>query len=125
MSKYYKDRLSALVVKYTNQNTKSRFEGIVVIGNGCSTYIVGYKSNHWEYMCFEPYTPTPQELAEWGETETLINDNPKDIAIQPTDVEIRLRCLEMACERLMDTIFASEDIVIEAQEFYDWITKKD
>ena len=125
MSKYYKDRLSALVVKYTNQNTKSRFEGIVVIGNGCSTYIVGYKSNHWEYMCFEPYTPTPQELAEWGETETLSNDNPNKVELSDKDINLRLECLKLAVELNRDFKYKTSHFTNRAQDFYDWITKKD
>ena len=122
MSKYYKSINSPLVIKATAILQSGDFEGKVIVA---TEHHKLFKIKFWIGSQFEPYTPTPQELAEWGETETVTNDNPKDIAIQPTDVEIRLRCLEMACERLMDTIFASEDIVIEAQEFYDWITKKD
>jgi hypothetical protein len=68
------------------------------------------------------YTPTPQELIEWGETATLTNDNPNKVEVDDKDVNLRLECLKLAIELNkrnvgLDMAYCLE----EAIESYNWI----
>lgn len=62
--------------------------------------------------------PTPEELAEWGETATLSNDNPNKVEVDDKDVNLRLECLKLAVE------LKPIDPVLVAGYFYNWITQK-
>lgn len=69
MSKYYKDKTGCQIIKFiSNTDDLECFKGIVLTGDKGSK--VGEICDSWLRECFEPYTPTPEELAEWGETET-------------------------------------------------------
>jgi hypothetical protein len=86
--------------------------------------VAGIDKKQGEYLSslhtgyYEPYTPTPQELIEWGETATLTNDNPNKVEVDDKDVKLRLKCLELAI------MGYNTDAIDKANDFYEWITKK-
>ena len=116
MSKYYKSINSPLVIKATAILQSGDFEGKVIVA---TEHHKLFKIKFWIGSQFEPYTPTPQELAEWGETETLDNDNPNKVEVSDKDINLRLECLKLAITN------GGGDTWNVAQDFYDWITKKD
>ena len=70
------------------------------------------------YKHNKPYTPTPQELIEWNEMLLSTNDNPNKVEVDDKDVNLRLKCLELAI------MGYNTDAIDKAQEFYEWITTK-
>ena len=115
MSKYYKSINHERIVKFiANTNDSDCFEGVVVSSNDLVE--VGLHSYTWMKEFFEPYTPTPQELIEWGETATLSNDNPNKVEVDDKDINLRLKCLKLALQ------YQISNPLIGAQGFYDWIT---
>ena len=117
MSKYYKYHNRNLVVKWVRDNVDDYFTGIVVwVGN--SVWKLKDQDDYFQMTYFEPYTPTPQELIEWGETATLTNYNPNKVEVDDKDVNLRLKCLELAI------MGYNTDAIDKANEFYEWITQK-
>ena len=84
--------------------------------------VAGIDKKQGEYLSslhtgyYEPYKPTPQELIEWGETDTLTNDNPNKVEVDDKNVNLRLKCLKLAVQANI------VDPIIGANEFYEWIT---
>ena len=116
MSKYYKHH-NGFIVKWLKDNPDNYFTGIVMRVGG-SKWNVGNKDNYFYLPYLEPYTPTPQELIEWGETATLTNYNPNKVEVDDKDVNLRLKCLELAI------MGYNTDAIDKANEFYEWITQK-
>lgn len=92
------------------------FSGTVIVPWGNNT--IGLYSMRWITDGFEPYTPTPQELAEWGETDTLTNDNPNKVEVDDKNINLRLECLKLAIEHTETNVIGSAEL------FYEWITEK-
>lgn len=113
MSKYYKYQ-NGLIVKWLRDKPDGYFTG-TVMSVGVSEWKMGEKCDDVSLSWFYPYTPTPQELIEWGETATLTNDNPNKAEVDDKDVNLRLECLKLAIASNVT------DPQVLAQEFYDWI----
>ena len=65
VGQYLKSKVSNLIVRVTELNLNmGRFSAIVIIP--IATRHVGKEINMLHPAYFEPYTPTPQELIEWG-----------------------------------------------------------
>jgi hypothetical protein len=125
MSKYYKQKKGNIVLKWINDNPNDKecFKGKVLVKG---VYVeVGEISSDWIKACYKPYTPTPQELAEWGETETVSNDNPNKVEVDDKDINLRLECLKLAVMINDNTRKELSYLTSNADEIYDWITKKD
>lgn len=114
MSKYYKHH-NGFIVKWLKDNPDNYFTGIVMRVGG-SKWNVGNKDNYFYLPYLEPYTPTPQELIEWGETETLSNDNSNKVEVDDKYVNLRLECLKLAMQGNI------VDPLSRAKRFYGWIT---
>ena len=118
MSKYY--------IHKENKGLKVKFEGSYRNSNRYFTAIAKtVEGSAWElnqfmnglvYDDFKPYTPTPQELIEWGETATLTNENPNKVEVDDKDINLRLECLKLALQ------YQISNPLIGARGFYDWIT---
>ena len=119
MSKYYK-AYDGMVVAFLRKINEHSFKGEFVFVKGL-VWRKGETARCY-YNDFTPYTPTPQELAEWGETETLSNDNPNKVEVSDKDINLRLECLKLAVTAGKTTSTSAIDM---AEDFYDWITKKD
>lgn len=118
MSKYLKSiNYEGLIVKFVSPQDEECFYGFVV-SQGNSHWVASNNESSWVSEYFEPYTPTPQELIEWGETATLSNDNPSKVEADDKDVNLRLKCLELAI------MGYNTDAIDKANDFYEWITKK-
>ena len=122
MSKYYKHR-NGLVVKWLNDNNSIAFTGVVVNVGG-SAWKLKEKNDYLFIEDFTTYTPTPEELSEWGETDTLTNDNPNKVEVDDKDANLRLECLKLAVMSNQGIGHDSEVLTNEATEFYNWITQK-
>lgn len=120
MSKYYKNIQYGFIVKVYTEISNEDFEGVVVAE--CKEMPL-HEEGMWLKERFAPYTPTPQELAEWG--ETVSNDNTNKVEVSNKDINLRLECLKLAVNSNKGIKHDASVIVAEAQEFYDWITKKD
>ena len=121
VGEYLKSKLSNLIVKVTELNLNmGRFSAIVIVP--IATKHVGKEINMLNPAYFGPYTPTPQELIEWGETDTLTNDNPNKVEVDDKDVNLRLECLKLASNNKNGQ---SKDYIIRlANNYYEWITQK-
>lgn len=118
MSKYY--------IHKENKGLKVKFEGSYRNSNRYFTAIAKtVEGSAWElnqfmnglvYDDFKPYTPTPQELIDWGETPTLANDNPNKVEVDDKDINLRLECLKLA------VISYNTHAITRANEFYEWVT---
>lgn len=104
-----------LIIEYIADGKNDEFKG-VVIKQGKSRWEVGNKSNTWIKSLFEPC-----EL----NTETPSNDNTNKVELSDKDINLRLECLKLAANSNKGIGHDASVIVAEAQEFYDWITKKD
>jgi len=86
--------------------------------------VAGIDKKQGEYLSslhtgyYEPYTPTRQELIEWGETDTLTNDNPNKVEVDDKDVNLRLECLKLALQ------YQISNPLMGAEGFYNWIKTK-
>jgi hypothetical protein len=119
MNEYYKSKAFDFncIVRKTKGVNGSSFMGVVVKADGI--YKKGAKAFcHLSYCT--PYTPTPQELIEWGETATITNDNPNKVQVDDKDVELRLECLKLAVIGKGNVL--TDMVIADAQHFYDWIT---
>lgn len=124
MSKYYRHKGNEhLKVKFIGykEETIVDFQAIAITVEG-SLWKVGQFMDDLDIRDFEPYTPTPQELIDWGETDTLTNDNPNNVEVDDKDVNLRLECLKLTIITM--DIKCPTGAIDEAEYFYDWITKK-
>ena len=120
MSKYYKDKEGCQIIKFISDTSDPDcFEGIVVVNDGNS--YIGETSKLWVIEFFEPYTPTPQELIEWGKTATLTTDNPNKVEVDDKDVNLRLECLKLTVASNIGLLTDMGDITKEANVAYNWI----
>lgn len=118
MEKYYKDNYSRLTVKWLEEAVKKgTFKGIVV-NKGKSNREDGERGTFYYGKDFLLYTPTPEELAEWGETATLTKDNPNKVEVDDKDVNLRLECLKLAVTHTETNVRGCAEL------FYNWITQK-
>lgn len=114
--RYFKAVNSDMIIKVTDINGAT-FSGNIVHGTLPNIKIGEYHGYFIRNM-FEPYTPTPQELAEWGETDTLTNDNPNKVEVDDKNINLRLECLKLAIEHTETNVIGSAEL------FYEWITEK-
>lgn len=73
------------------------------------------------YKHNKPYTPTPQELIEWGEMLLSTNDNPNKVEVSDKDINLRLECLKLAVAINQGTGCNNGVIMFDATEFYNWV----
>lgn len=115
VGQYLKSKVSNLIVKVTELNQiMHRFSAIVIVP--IATKHVGKEIHMLHPVYFEPYEPTQKELIEWGETDTLTNDNPNKVEVSEKDVNLRLECLKLA------TVHSACGALEIAKDYYNWIT---
>lgn len=106
---------NGLVVEILHGKYNGALRGKVV-EIGTSPYEIG-EIHSFSDPTFQPYEPTPKELVNYPITANLTNDNPKDNTTQPSNVEIRLKCLELAI------MGYNTDAIDKANEFFNWVTQ--
>jgi len=127
MNKYYKKYYKykgnqGLKVQFVGYQKDSNryFEGIAKTVEG-SLWQVGEFMDDLDITDFEPYTPTPQELSEWGETTTLTNDNPNKVEVSDKDVNLRLECLKLAVAMDNSIRYELSYFTDKADKIYNWL----
>ena len=106
MSKYYKHKHDNITVEWIREIDKDTFKAKVLIND--NTCAIG-EIFTCGYVDFEPC-----EL----NTATLTNDNPNKVEVDDKDVNLRLKCLELAI------MGYNTNAIDKANDFYEWITQK-